>query len=328
MTMNYTHLNCKRRRSARIQSRSQSRSMDRIPEALYQDIFSYLLEDNFQDIFLKNYSLQFINKTFQRSFIRYLNKKPLNLFICNWKHVVEFTLQIIKFLKRYDISVYDMTIDFNIDDDDYCPPSIIMEAMYGINFTFLKRLELYSDGRHFDLKILGCKELTHFTLGDFYANALDEDQRTAEKLKTFLSFNKHTLEYLKYHVVDVETYNDIFPKDLSWPNLKKITLSDIRISTSLTIESSTLQHLVLHIYPIYSIGEMVIRCPNLKVLLIDAISSENSFGMELTDRSCKPYDNHENYTETCHPSELRKIGLVVDVCSDCDIGIWNRHYFL
>ena len=315
--MNYTNLNCKRRRSARI----QSRSMDMIPEALYQDIFSFLLEDNFEDIFLKNYSLQFINKTFQRSFIHYLKTKPISLLIRNRKDLLEFTLQLIKFLKRYDISIYDMTVMFRYCLT-LCPPSTIMEAMYDINFASLRRFELHSDGEEFDFKILeGCKELEHFTIGDFYTNALDEDQRTAEKLKTFLSFNKHTLEYLEYYVDNDETYKNIFPKDLSWPNLKKIILYNIWISTSLTIESSTLQHLVLDSFDCK--GEMVIRCPNLKVLHINVDPLE----MELTDRSCKPYDDHKYYTKTCHPSELRKIGVIVDVSSDCDIGIDNTRLF-
>ena len=322
--MNYTNLNCKRRRSARI----QSRSIDMIPEALYQNIFSYLLEDNFQDIFEKHYSLQFINKAFQRSFIHYLKTNPISLYITSRSDLVEFTLQIIKFLKRYDISVYDMTVYFR-----YCsivdPPSIIMEAMYGINLTSLRKFELDSDEEDFDMKILeGCKELTHFTLHKIYANGRDEEEEyplSAEKLNTFLSFNKRTLEYLEYEMDNVETYNEIFPKDLSWPNLKKITLSDIRwISASLTIESSTLQHLVLHtLKSTDRNGEMVIRCPNLKVLLINV---NDPLEIEFTYRSCKPYDNHERYTNTCHPSELRKIGVVVDVSSDCDIGICTSWY--
>ena len=145
--------------------------------------------------------------------------------------------------------------------------------MYGINFISLRRLELQSVGQHFDFNILeDSKELTHFIFGPSYSHAL-MDQRIAEKLKTFLSFKRDTLEYLQFPVNENETYNGIFPQDLSWPNLKKITVTMVNISTSKTIESSTLPHLLLKGFSCFSGHhcEIVIKCPNLKVLLIDCL---------------------------------------------------------
>jgi len=304
--------------------------MDTIPEALYQDILSYLIGDSayFHSIFFeKHYSLQFINKTFQRSFIHYLKTKPLRLYITNTKTWVKSTLQVFQWMKRYDIHVYELIIclyDGRHGRDDYCPAPLIMEAMYGINFTSLRRLELKSVRHHFDFKILeDCKELTHFAFGLSYSHTL-KDERIAEELKTFLSFKKDSLEYLKFPVNDNETYNYIFPEDLSWPNMKKLTVTQIDVSRSKRIESSTLQHLLLEGFKyVRSDSEILIKCPNLKVLLINYRHTYNHEidEIELNDRSSKPYDEKGCFSYTCHPSELRKIGLVVDVGSDCDVGI-------
>ena len=68
---------------------------------------------------------------------------------------------------------------------------------------------------------------------------------------------------------------------------------------------------------------MVIKCPNLKVLYIENVGGKlQDHGVELEERSCNPHDKeyvHCNYT--CHPSKLRKIGMVLEVSSDCDIFI-------
>ena len=333
--MSYTNLNGKRRRSARI----LSRSLDTIPEALYQDILSYLIRHTtISGIFQKNYRFQFINKTFQRSFHHYLKTNPLNLYLHNLGNrgnMVDSRLPLLKLLKRYDIPIYDLFIRFYDGSKWIEVDPTIMEAMYGINFTSLRKLKLYSGGRNFDLKIIeACKELTHLAFDDHYLAALNNDQSKAEKLKTILSSNKSTLEYLEFPILNSDdgntSFNDIIPKDLSWPNLKKININAAGNSASKSIESSTLQFLRITLYGSEGDSKLVFKCPNLQVLLIKCIGPFVDVDeIELTHRSSKPYDYHDDENDdehgecigTCHPSELRKIGMEVEVGSDCDIGI-------
>ena len=66
------------------------------------------------------------------------------------------------------------------------------------------------------------------------------------------------------------------------------------------------------------------------------IENRNSFSrMELKTRSRQQYDEDicddvktagGGFLYTCHPSELQKIGLVVEVSDDCDIGIAEDFY--
>ena len=115
------------------------KGMDTIPEAIYQVILSFLLEDNVIKIFQEHHSLQFINKTFKSSFIQYLKTKPLRLILTNWKYFAEFTLQVIQFLKKYDISIiYDLTLYF-FTSEHHCPARTVTEAMYGIKFKSLRK---------------------------------------------------------------------------------------------------------------------------------------------------------------------------------------------
>ena len=177
------------------------------------------------------------------------------------------------------------------------------------------------EGQLFDFKLLEECELTHFTFDLEYPQ---KDQRIVEKFKTFfLSLKKDSLEYLKFPVKEDETYIDISPEDLSWPNLKKITVDTFNISRSKTIKSNTVQHLLLKDIVIPSDCEIVIDCPNLKELLLN-FSGPLFYlfgGIELNRRLSKPFDDHEYFPYTCDPSELRKIGLVINVSTDCDIGI-------
>ena len=314
--MSYTDLNGKRRR--RRSARIQSRSLDTIPEALYQEILGYLLGDDIYEIFRKNYSLQFINKTFQRSFQRYLMTTPLKFDLrgpfdimfsdYNGDHESKL-LQLINIVKRYNVYLYDLTVDiYDFNFNLYR----VMEAMHGINLSSLRKLTVAI--AEFDLKAFkDCKTLTHCLL--YWSHRLDDVQ--VEKNENFLSFNKHTLKYLQLSC-------GIIPKDLrSWPNLERLEIIDIYTRTVQSIESNTLQHLVLRFD---DPCRMEIKCPNLKVLFIE-IEDINSFPrIELKTRSCQPYDEDIGESEdlfryTCHPSELRKIGVVVDVSDDCDIGI-------
>ena len=286
--MSYTTLNSKRRRKkARIQGH---KIMDTIPEALYQNILGYLLGNDMKKNFRKNYELQFINKTFQRSFQRYLKTNPLELRLED----DEASLQLINIVKKYDVQLYGLSMNFFY-------PTLIMKAMYGVNFSSLRKLLL--NGVESDLEVFkNCKELTHFTLGEEYH--LD-DVMIAKTLQTFLLSYKETLEYLILQ-------DDSVPKDLrSWPKLKKLTIVNIHTRISEVIESNTLEKLVLHLtFPC----RMVIKCPNLKVLFIDIDNVDSSF-------STVDLDEKDDDYWTCHSSELRKIGMEVEVSDDCDISI-------
>jgi len=295
--------------------------MDTLPDEIYQHIFGYLLSDDVYGIFSRSsldsdYRLQFVNKTFQRNFRNYIKTSPLDLKL--WYD--EWSLKLAKLLKKSDaIGIYSFDLEIG-----YCKDGIgddIIKTLDGINFTSLRELILEGLGK-FDLEVLkGCKELTSITLGLKYATFLDEIQR--EKMKTFLSFNKHTVECLRIPLRD-----DIVPNDLvNWPKLKQLTITDTSVDTKV-IESSTLQELC--IYENYFPCNIVIKCPNLKVLQVvhDRVycsdDSEDTDGLdddiELVDRSLK--DHYDNCPLTCHPSELRKFGIeIVEISSNCDIAI-------
>ena len=325
MIMSYTDINGKRRRrSARI----QRRSMDTIPEALCQEILSYLLGNDMNEIF-RNYSMQFINKTFQRSFQHCLKTNPLKLYLSSWNgdHIynnrMEYTLQLIRFVKSSNAHVHDLTISF--EGVHYNNHDHIVEAMHDINFSSLRSLSLFVVV--IDLELFkDCKELKRFHLGydyEFFG------VMSAKKMKTFLSLNKNTLEYLKLPA-------DGVPNKLRrFSNLKELTIFDISRWTSTTVESDILEHLVLLLTHNYSHRRVVVKCPNLKVLFI-GIENRNSFSrMELKTRSRQQYDEDicddvrragGGFLYTCHPSELQKIGMVVEVSDDCDIGIAKDFY--
>jgi len=227
--------------------------------------------------------------------------KPLSL--CLYDN--EISLQLIRFWKRYDVSIYDLHI-FDYDNDRY--HRRIMREMSGVNFSSLRHLYLGAEEFNFEV-FKDCKKLTHFKLSCGYV--LD-DVLKAKKMKTFLSFNKDTLESL--HLAPDkntgETY-DIFPEDLnSWPNLKYLHITHSDLLPSRIIESSTLHYLVIFYSPNDNI---VIKCPNLKGLKIVDIPSYN-------DLQLKPSDKYD-FDYTCHPSELQKVGFVVEVSNDCEIGI-------
>jgi len=301
--MSYTDLNGKRRRrSARI----QSRSLDTIPEAVYQNILGYLLGNYMNEIFRKNYSLQFISKTFQRSFQRYLKTNPLELRLED----DEAPLQLIKIVKKYDIHLYELHIV--IYDFFDCPS--ISKVMYGINFSSLRKLVLFVKEIDFEL-FKDCKKLKHFELNWEYV--LD-DEIKAQKLKNFLFDNKNTLEYIELHFEgkkDSGKFYDILPEDLHWPNLKTLNIADTDIMTFRFIKSDTLQHLVLY----YPYVDMAIKCPNLKVLHIVHMP----YDIEPDYREERSYDGcYYRFDETCHPDKLMEIGIFLyEVSDDCDIGI-------
>jgi len=302
--------------------------MDTIPEDIYQQIFSYLLDDNVNIIFLRStapksqfntstYRLQFVNKTFQRSFQNYFktNQFSLNL------EDREKSLQLMRGLKKYDVSIYEMTINFY--GINYIPKNDIMKAMHGINFTSLERLWIES-GVQFDLEILkDCKELRYIRASNHFVRCIDET--TAENMYTLLSLNKHTLETLNLPAYDFVGDIDVFPTDFrTWSSLKELEITDIHDFAAETIESSTLERLVIrHFFP----RHMVIKCPNVEILFIeiDDIGADSEDDIELKIRSRQPYDewfdNGDGFTYTCHPSELRKIGMEVEVSVYCDIGI-------
>jgi len=285
--------------------------MDTIPEALYQDILSYLLGDVMNNIFRENYEVQFINKTFKRCFQHYLKTKPLMLYLSSEYH--EFTLQCIKIVKRYDVHIHDLSVDFH--RAHYNGHNHVIKTIHDINFSSLRKLWLFAVV--FDLELFtDCKELKGFTLEEEYG--LDDLTRV-KALQTFLSSYKHNLEYLNLPASCV-------PKDLTtWPNLKTLRILDEQLSTSSIIDSSTLQHLVIEFFPPYNHipGNKVIKCPNLKVLHIINIPHGV---LDLDDRFKRSYDGDVygdvyEFLYTCHPSELRKIGMEVKVGDDCDIGI-------
>jgi len=299
-------------------------TMDTIPDEIYQHIFGYLLGDTIKEYLCiwslwrdsgRNYRLQLVNKTFQRNFRSYLKTRPLCLHLCP----DEYSFQVVRALKRYDLSgIYSLGLEYVSHD--------IMKALDGFNFISLRELYLMG-GEEFDYEMLKeCKELTSITLGHKYVENLDEIR--AEKLRSFLSFHKHTLECLYLHLVDGESFLDVIPKDLSWLNLKKFSIIFFETSGSTSkviVESSTLQYLHITYDRIFPC-DMVIKCPNLNVLLIETFDgpASNSEHIESKYRSpCKPYgESDEFFTETCHPNELRKIGIKVDeVSSHCDIGI-------
>ena len=306
-------------------------TMDTIPEDIYQHIFSYLLEDNVDHIFSgfttdKSYRLQFVNKTFQRSFQHYLKtnqlilclediKKSLEYIDVLKKHDSKSTLQLMRFLKRYNVSLYHLYIEYEFDNDHITHN--IMKIMHGINFSSLRELWLVRTGRQFDFEVFkDCNKLTCFYVDDDCV----VDKISAQKLKTLLSLNKHNLESLFLPI-------DILPKDLrSWPSLQQLVIPPMPIRASKTIQSSTLQYLVIWCYSIPT-TRLVIKCPNLEVLLIE-IDNDPDHPLELKPRSHIQYFKDYNITcvgtvfgETCHPSELRKIGIEVEVSNDCDIGL-------
>ena len=295
--------------------------MDTIPDEIYQHIFGYFVSDDVTNIFwgsswYSEYKLQFVNKTFQRNFRSYIKTSPLDLYLSN----DEWSLQLVRALKRYDvIGIYRLHLEIGYRKD--CVAHDIIKTLDGINFTSLRELYL-EEGEEFDYEILKeCKELTSITLGPEYSEYLDEIQR--EKVKTFLSVHKHTVECLRIPLLD-----DIVPNDLvSWPKLNELIIDDTRMtSKSTVIESSTLQELWIF----YFLScDMVIKCPNLKVLHVenqnyDPDSDDPDDDIELEERPRQSDDNHhgEEFEFTCHPSELRKYGMeVVEISSNCDICI-------
>jgi len=166
---------------------------DAIPNEIYQHIFSYILTDHVDDIFSlskaekenKNYKLQFVNKTFLRNFKRYLKTKPLRLSIRKIGGKYNLTLKFVDALKRYEISVYELHIEFSAHK--------IMEALKYINFSSLRNLKLIK-GYQFDFEVLkDCNELAHFFVTkEFFRRLRIEEQY--KKLQTFLFLNRYTLE--------------------------------------------------------------------------------------------------------------------------------------
>jgi len=166
---------------------------DAIPDEIYQHIFSYILTDHVDDIFSlskaekenKNYKLQFVNKTFLRNFKRYLKTKPLRLSIRKIGGKYNLTLKFVDALKRYEISVYELRIEFFLHK--------IMEALQYINFSSLRVLKLIK-GYQFDFELLkDCKELAHFFITkEFLGRVRAEEQD--KNLQTFLFLNRYTLE--------------------------------------------------------------------------------------------------------------------------------------
>ena len=309
-----------------------------LPDEIYQHIFGYALGDKVDDIFTytrfpwihsENYRLQYINKTFRRVFRNYIKTSPLCLDLVDH----ERSLQLVKALRRYDVSgIKSLHFDrgYYMEDGITDITDDILKALDGINFTSLRELIL-GEGGYFDFEILKeCKELEFIRIGILYVQDLDKLQ--AEKLKTFLSLHNHTVESLELALIrDRESYHDVIPNDLvSWPKLKKLYIDGIHMnsgSQSKVIESSSLQYLRIR----YDKCDMVIKCPNLKVLLIENIGRYapddvsdyvTNDDIDLEERSCKNRYNSYSYPFTCHPSKLRKFGIkVVEVSSNCDVGL-------
>jgi len=300
--------------------------MDTIPDDIYEHIFSYLLGDTVKvnDLFFHNFfrgkwiRLQLVNKKFKSNFKSYVKRNPIWLQLESNKK----DLDSLKCLKKYynvENGIRVHRLSFGCDGNNNNITQNIKEELKGFNFNSLR--ELYLNGKDFDLEILReCQGLTFISLGNDYVKDLDEVN--AEKLKSFLSFHKHTMETLMIPLIlDSESYHDLIPKDLSWPTLKKLFIGPIQNSSSITkeIKSNTLESLKIYYDNTCNI---VIKCPNLKVILIDNIGSYHQ--IKSKDRSpCKPYgEDDEKFTSTCPPSELSKIGIkVVEVSSNCDIGI-------
>ena len=291
--------------------------MDIIPEDIYQHIFSFLLGDtvHFHKRTRREWTnsginrLQLVNKRFKHNFEEYLKTKPLDLTL--WSSN-EWNLQLLKVLKKYDVqNLYRFHWTSGMHRYSKFFNNIVKE-LHGLNFKKLRELQLYCG--NFDFKILReCEGLTDITL----RGRRNLYKKKIKKLKTFLSFHKHTVERLSI----LHCY-DVIPKDFSWPNLKHLHIQNHKNwppTTSKVIESNTLEF--LSIGNDHSTCNMVIKCPNLKDMLISNIGSDHQIKSE--DRSpSKPYGyNDEDLTSTCHPSELRKIGIkVVEVSSNCDIG--------
>lgn len=318
--------------------------MDTIPEDIYQHIFSYLLGDTVwvDKVFFnrrhwtrtnginptETYELQLVNKRFKHNFEKYLKTKPLVLHVWSFRScIAEWYLHLVKALKKYDVeNLYSFKWYYGRNKDGHTQN--IIEELHGLNFKSLRSLHLHDDG--FDFEILGeCKQLTYITL-DYMESLLDEVE--AEKLKTFLSLHKHTVERLS-----IANNYDLIPDD-SWPNLKRLFIRTILWPSTMSkvLKSSTLESLFIH----YDSGcynstcNMVIKCPNLKVMLINNIGSDHQ--IKSTDRSpYRPYGlisrRDRYFSSTCPPTELSKIGIkVLEVRSNCDIGMcWEdaRHLY-
>ena len=293
-------------------------NMDTLPDEIYQHIFGYALGDYVNQIFHNaswhcGYRLQYVNKTFQRNFRSYIKTSPLHLFIGEFKYY----LQLINVLKTLRASgIYLLQLEIGYYDDKFAHD--IIKALNGINVTSVRELLLMNGVEFIDYeKLKECKELTSITLGREYSADLDEIE--IEKLRTFLSFHKHTVESLVLDLGD-----DIFPNDLvSWPKLNELIIYDTGMaSKSTVIESSTLQELWIFLC---SSCDMVIKCPNLEELyIVNKNLRDSNDDIELEKRPRQPYDDHhdEEFKFTCHPSELRKFGIeAVEISSHCDIGI-------
>ena len=288
-----------------------------LPDEIYQHIFGYILGNDVKDIFYFA-SVKLVNKTFQRIFRSYLKTNPLLILDLHGDYS---SLQLLKVLKRiFNVSsIYSLNLEY--PGDDVCLNQNIIKELCGFNLTSLRKLHLTEED--FGLEILQeCNQLTSLALEVDFIDSLDEVR--AEKFNTFLSLNKDTLEYLEVPLLlDGESYHDVIPKDLSsWSKLKKLFIFSIYTkadSQSKVIESSTLQWIHIN----YLEGDMmVIKCPNLKVLYIESIDRIYDHGVELEERACNPHDKEYVYFNyTCHPSKLRKIGMVLEVSSDCDIFI-------
>lgn len=288
--------------------------MDTIPNEIYQHIFSYVLGDyDVNSIVQKNayINLKLVNETFKDRIETYLKTTPLFLIFDG----TEMSLKLVTYLKRYGVSnKYHLELCLRYLNRSDCNP---------------KRL-----GTQFDLQTLEllCKELKCITLhvphsivNDIVNGKVDDNDMKiiAEKWKFLLYAYKHSLESLYF--IGSDRY-DIFPNDLrSWPNLKQLEILNCSMEPK-TIESSTLEF--LQIFAENSLPDnIVIKCPNLKVLLIGS-NNFDARKIEMEDRSsCNPYDeNDRRFTKTCHPSELQKFGMVVEVSPNCDIGIMSMFW--
>jgi len=328
--------------------------MDTIPEELYQNIFGYLLGDHADDIFFvnKTYEIQLVNKNFQISFQNYLKTNPLKLNLDNDEDDRCDTVRLASALKSFGVLPCTLSLDIvsnsNIRN--------IIQVLHGFNFTSLRELSIidtfegddvfefhsvrgqrknqkmlfegllglnFSSLRHLIINrfreidwgaFADCQKVTNLELHECYLDV----SLQAQKLKTFLSSNKNTLEYIDmqiFSISDDDIFYDVLPKDMNWPNLKRLSIEFPSLSPEI-IESSTLQEIVIGICD-FPVRNFFIKCHHLKVLFIHNVG----FGdfqlnaiLELKDIPGYPY-------KTCNSIELRKIGLMVEVSDDCDIRV-------
>lgn len=313
--------------------------MDELNDDAIQGILGYVLGKNVMNIFLdeKTYRIQLVSPKFWKGFQKYFETTPVSLKIYDFEDY-ESKLNMLQTLKRLKAKVTKLKLSF-VEDWEYdlydakyklCE---FGDALSELDLTNLNYFVGCNLGRTFNWGVLSrCKQLKDIAV--HYCSICSSWQ--ARTIKNLLSLNKDTLEkiYLALEPCEEDLEYDILPDDFSWPKLKMLYIHDISPIYPRIIKSDTLFELSLsgHVnYREYLPDMIEIKCPNLKKFFLSSIKDEDiidsgmvmNFKRDLDEHCRQGYDYDFEWfydkRRTCHPSELIKMGIIVEVPDDCHI---------